>query len=381
MRIAYICMDPGIPAFGTKGASVHIQEVIRELRALGHEVALYAARTGEHLPDDLADLEVHHLPAGAQDPALRERAQGIAAAQAAQMVIDAGADLVYERYSLFSQALADITSALGIPGILEVNAPLIDEQRTHRHLVDEERAHEVLLAQAAAAAATICVSDPVASWVRQATAGMERAAQIHARIHTVPNGVSVRRITPQDEADSVVVTFVGTLKPWHGVADLLEAAAQATVDWSLRIIGDGPEREALADRATALGLTVDFRGAVAPQDMSSHLAGSAIGVAPYPDLGGQDQQYFSPLKVLEYMAAGLPVVASDVGQIPQLLSGVGILVEPSNPTALARQIDALAADPEARADLGLRSRERAIEQHSWMMVVRTILDHAGVADD
>ena len=59
MRIAYICCDPGIPVFGTKGASVHIQEVVRELRFIGHEVALYAVRSGKHIPDDLTDLELH----------------------------------------------------------------------------------------------------------------------------------------------------------------------------------------------------------------------------------------------------------------------------------------------------------------------------------
>ena len=132
---------------------------------------------------------------------------------------------------------------------------------------------------------------------------------------------------------------MGTLKPWHGVADLITSAALARESWSLRIIGDGPEMDSLRAQAERLGVEVDFRGAVAPQDIPAHLAGSAIGVAPYPDLGGGEQQYFSPMKVLEYLAAGLAVVASDVGQVPQLLedgSGRhGVLVAPSDPTALA----------------------------------------------
>ena len=378
MRIAYICCDPGIPVFGTKGASVHIQEVVRELRAAGHEVVLYALRSGEHVPADLADLELHLEAVADVAPAEREQAQVRAAQRIASKVIVNGADLVYERYSLFSTALADITAATGVPGILEVNAPLIDEQRRHRSLVDASGAEQVLRRQVGAARVTVCVSDPVADWVRRRTANMPDAEAVAARIHTVPNGVSVRRIQPQPaDPERVVVTFVGTLKPWHGVADLITAAALARQRWSLRIIGDGPEMETLRAQA-------DFRGAVAPEEIPAHMAGAAIGVAPYPDLGGLEQQYFSPMKVLEYLAAGLAVVASDVGQIPQLLEEGsqrhGVLVAPSDPTALAAALDDLAASPQRRARMGRDGRLLAEERHSWNRVVTRILGLAGVAE-
>ena len=384
MRIAYICCDPGIPVFGTKGASVHIQEVVRELRAAGHEVVLYALRSGEHVPNDLANLELHLEAVADVEPAEREQAQAHAAERIVSRVIADGADLVYERYSLFSTALADITTATGVPGILEVNAPLIDEQRRHRSLVDASGAAQVLHRQVAAARATVCVSDPVADWVRRRTADLPDANDVVGRIHTVPNGVSVRRIQPQPEdPDRVVVTFVGTLKPWHGVADLITAAALARQSWSLRIIGDGPEMDSLRAQAGRLGVEADFRGAVAPQDIPIHLAGSAIGVAPYPDLGGGEQQYFSPMKVLEYLAAGLAVVASDVGQIPQLLedgSGRhGVLVAPSDPTALAAALDDLATCPGRRVRMGRSGRLLAEQRHSWRRTVARILELAGLA--
>lgn len=384
MRIAYICCDPGIPVFGTKGASVHIQEVVRELRSAGHEVVLYALRSGEHVPADLADLELHLEAVADAAPAEREQAQVRAAQRIASQVIADGADLVYERYSLFSTALTDITAATGVPGVLEVNAPLIDEQRRHRSLVDVSGAKQVLRRQVGAARVTVCVSDPVADWVRRRIADVPDAEAVAGRIHTVPNGVSVRRIQPQPaDPDRVVVTFVGTLKPWHGVTDLITAAALARQQWSLRIIGDGPEMETLRAQAERLGVEADFRGAVAPEEIPAHMAGSAIGVAPYPDLGGLEQQYFSPMKVLEYLAAGLAVVASDVGQIPQLLEEGpqlhGVLVAPSDPTALAAALDDLAASPQRRARLGRDGRLLAEERHSWARVVTRILELAGVA--
>lgn len=373
MRIAYVTVDPGIPVFGTKGASVHIQEVVRELIRRGHDVTVHTTRAGRDIPNDLAGLKVIETRIEADDPAARERAQQEVSAQIAARIIADGADLVYERYSLFSTALAEVTDATGAVGVLEVNAPLIEEQRTHRVLVDEEAAGNALARQVAAATATIAVSDPVRDWVRERT-GSES-------VHTVPNGVSITRIVPRpEEIGDPVVTFVGTLKPWHGVADLLAAAALAKRPWKLRIIGDGPERAALEEQAAGLGIEVDFRGAVAPADMPGQLAGSAIGVAPYPDLGGEQQQYFSPLKVYEYLAAGLPVVASAVGQLPQILGELGTLVPPSDPAALAAAIDDLAADPVLRGELGWRGRVQAEEKHSWAGAVDHILDLAGRAD-
>ncbi len=373
MRIAYVTVDPGIPVFGTKGASVHIQEVVRELIRRGHDVTVHTTRAGDDIPADLAGLEVVETRIEANDPEARERAQQEVSAWIAARIITDGADLVYERYSLFSTVLSKVVDATGVAGILEVNAPLIEEQRTHRVLVDEEAAENALSRQVAAATATIAVSDPVRDWVRERT-GSER-------VHTVPNGVSINRIVPQpEEVGDPVVTFVGTLKPWHGVTDLLAAAALAEQPWKLRIIGDGPERAALEEQAAGLGIKVDFRGAVAPAEMPGQLAGSAIGVAPYPDLGGEQQQYFSPLKVYEYLAAGLPVVASEVGQLPQILGELGTLVPPSDPAALAAAIDTLAADPALRGKLGWQGRVQAEEKHSWAGAVDHILDLAGRAD-
>ena len=109
MRVSYICADPGVPVFGSKGASVHVQEVVHALRRAGHEVVVHAARRGSLVPADLTDLEVVEAPVRASDPARREREQAGISRRIAHDVLAGGTDLVYERYSLFSTALADVS--------------------------------------------------------------------------------------------------------------------------------------------------------------------------------------------------------------------------------------------------------------------------------
>lgn len=344
MRIAYVCVDPGIPVHGTKGASVHIQDVLRELDRRGHDVELHALRLGDYPPVDLAHIptQTYPLPSAQSDC---EQAQAQAARSIAAHLEKNPPDLVWERYSLFSTVLAHLAHKCAIPGILEVNAPLIDEQRDHRRLDDEAGAKRTLDVQAHAASAIVCVSDPVRAWVETLT-GTKRA-------HTIPNGVDTTRITPiREHPGTPVVTFVGTLKPWHGVESLIEARRLATAPWTLRIIGDGPQRRLLEERAKQAGVNVDFRRAVAPHDMPTHLEGTAVAVAPYPTPATGNGHYFSPLKVYEYMAAGLPVVASSLGQIPDALADCGVLVPPPTPWLSPERLTPWPPIPPAEPSLG-----------------------------
>ncbi|MEF3122444.1 glycosyltransferase family 4 protein [Kocuria flava] len=390
MRLAYLCADPGVPVFGTKGASVHVQEMLRAWRARGAEVRLYATHLGEDVPADLRDVPVVHVPVPAPPAtgdadrtarvAARERAQARAARLLAERAAADGADAVHERYSLFSTALAEVTARLGVPGVLEVNAPLIDEQRTHRDLVDGAAAGAALAAQVAAAERTACVSAPVARWVRQRTGAPA------GRIVVAPNGVDPRRVGPCADAAAEgpdpappVVVFVGTLKPWHGVEHLVRARAAAAREWRLRIVGDGPQRAALERLGATLGVAVEFTGAVAPAAVPGLLHDCAVAAAPYPAARAAEEQYFSPLKLYEYAAAALPVVASAVGQIPSVVEdGVtGLLVPGSDPAALARAVDTLVADPARRRRMGRAARREAVDRHSWDAVLDRVL--AGTA--
>lgn len=372
MRVAYVSADPGVPVFGRKGASVHVREVVRALRRRGATVELFAARHGGEAPADLADVRVHRLPSPGRGPAAeRERRAQRAAETLPRLLAAAGPfDLLYERYSLWSTAALDWAAGAGVPSLLEVNSPLVEEQARHRALVDrvgaERRAREAF----ASAGAVLTVSEPVAAWVR--------ATRPTAAIAVVPNGVDVERfaVPRRPSAGPVTVGFVGTLKPWHGVEHLVEAVgrlAAAGRPLRLLLVGDGPQRPALEDAVAAAGIASDtsWTGAVEPDRVPALLAGVDIAAAPYP---ASADRYFSPLKVLEYLAAGVPVVASRIGQVPALLEGgrAGVLVPPGDSAALAAALDALAGDTQRRAELAAAGR-RAAAGRSWDAVVAQAL--------
>jgi len=147
----------------------------------------------------------------------------------------------------------------------------------------------------------------------------------------------------------------------------------------LLIVGDGPERERITRALDERGLLEStlFTGAVAPGEVPGFLASMDVAVAPYPPLS---TFYFSPLKVYEYMAAGLPVVASRIGQLRTLIEpeSNGLLVEPGDAKALAEALERLRNDPELRARLGQSARAMVLRTHTWDAVVQRILNVAAL---
>jgi glycosyltransferase involved in cell wall biosynthesis len=122
------------------------------------------------------------------------------------------------------------------------------------------------------------------------------------------------------------------------------------------------------------GLSGDahFTGAVPPHEVPRLLAGMDAAVAPY---SGRGSFYFSPLKVYEYMAAGLPVVASRLGQLDGLIGhGVtGLLCPPDDAGALAGALARLRSAPDLRRRLGEAARAAVLRQHTWAAVAGRIL--------
>lgn len=384
-HIAYVCADPGIPVFGTKGASIHVQEVTRALLKAGHRVTLFATRFDGARPPGLEKLRCIELPALPKGEAeQRARAALDARDTMFQRLSEAGPfDLVYERYSLWSDVGMRWARQAGVPGILEVNAPLIEEQRTHRELVLPDEAEAVATSTFRHASAMIAVSPGVAQY-------LEKRPEAQGRVHVVANGVNpasfaeataLRKARQKaTAARETVIGFLGTLKPWHGLPTLVDAFAllnRQHPDTRLLVVGDGPGRADMAAQLDAHGLLgrTRFSGAVQPAEVPALLAAMDIATAPYPQ---QQDFYFSPLKIYEYLAAGLPVVTTRVGHLDQVVQHEqdGLLVTPDDPADMADALARLVTDPSLRERMGHAGRQRIEAAHSWDAVVRQILDIA-----
>ncbi len=381
MRIAYVCADRGVPVFGTKGSSNHVQEVVRSLLAQRACVEIFAARIGGRPPPGLDGVAVHRLPKGPRDTREQKERSALDANDHLRDTLDSYGpfDLVYERHSLFSYAGMEYARDRSVPGLLEVNAPLIAEQRRYRQLVLEDEASRAVTRAFGAASALLGVSEGVAGYLRDHSA-------VSAPVYVVPNGVDPGRFmlpssdrSPQ-ESRLVRVGFVGTLKPWHAVEDLIESFAglyRQNSNARLLIVGDGPQRHILDAKVLACGVhdAVDFHGAVAPAEVPPLLASMDVAVVPYAPTEGF---YFSPLKLFEYMAAGRAIVAASIGQMETfVVDGVtGLLYPPGDVAALTSALARLAADEPMCRRLGAAARQVAVRDHTWHAVIGRIFELA-----
>jgi glycosyltransferase involved in cell wall biosynthesis len=379
MRIAYVCADPGVPVFGRKGCSVHVQEMIRAFCRSGADVELFAARADGPPPPELDGVRVHRLPAvpaaapGGAAVEVLNRALAVGLSQAGPF------DMVYERYSLWSAAAMEDAHAAGVPGVLEVNAPLIEEQAEHRELRDPRGAAAMAARVFGAASALLAVSAEVGAWLAR-----QPAAQ--GRVHLVPNGADHERFRPDvppalpappAQPGIFTVGFVGSMKRWHGVPVLIEAfaALHARVpETRLLLVGDGPERAAIVAELARRQLTdaAHLTGSAAPRDVPGLLTSMDAAVAPYPDA---KRFYFSPLKVYEYLASGRAVVASRVGQVAAIIQHEvnGLLCPPGDAGALAAALQRLHDDPPLVARLGQAARSSVLAHQSWEARAATII--------
>lgn len=378
MRVAYVCADPGVPVFGTKGCSLHAQEVIREFLRRGDEVDLFAVRLGGEPPEDLRRVAVHAVPVRPAGGAADREAALLEANPLLGEMLDAGGpfDLVYERHSLWAYEAAEYGQRTGTPMVLEVNAPLVEEQSKHRELYNRAGAEVASRRCHRAASVVACVSAGVAESSR--LHGVD-----HSRLLVVPNGVRADRFLTRPRrarADGgFTIGFVGSLRPWHAVEDLIDAYAIVrgrSEGFRLLLVGEGPQREALALRAARLpgpvAAGIEWVGAVPPEVVPAYLARMDAAVAPYASSG---DCYFSPLKLFEYMAAGLPIVAADAGQIDVVLEeGVtGLLYAPGDVEGLANAVLRLQVDAPLATRLGQAAREEALVRHGWDQRVESMV--------
>ena len=187
-----------------------------------------------------------------------------------------------------------------------------------------------------------------------------------ANVHLVPHGVDLGRFASSAAAPGSTLNLlaVGRLVEKKGFDVLLAAAARLRVPWTLRVVGDGPDRARLEARAAALGMAdrVSFSGAITHEHLPGAYREAHVVVVPSVVDQSGDRDGL-PNVVLEAMASARAIVATDVGAIASAVrhGDTGLLVPARDEAALAAALDCLAADAPLRSALGARAR-RVVER-------------------
>jgi glycosyltransferase involved in cell wall biosynthesis len=367
MRVLFLSADPGVPVLGHKGASVHVRELIGALHRTGAEVHVASPRVapeGDRLEAPVALHAIQPvLPKAHSDAAALGATVDRQAEEVFELAQALRVDAVYERFSLYSAAGARAAAALGVRHVVEVNAPLREEAARFRVLPHAEAAVRLEREALRDAERVLAVSAPLA---RRLVAGGVPADVVEV----LPNAVDCERFAPPTrDPERFIVGFAGSLKPWHGIEVLVQALA-AVPEAHLEVVGHGPCLDALDDlppeRLTRLGT-------LRHDDATAAMSRWDAGLAPYLPLEGF---WFSPLKVLEYMAAGCCPVVSDLGDARDVLGDGhrGVLVAPGDAAALAEAVRALARDRARARRLGSAARAWVAEERTWAAVAERVLD-------
>ena len=190
-----------------------------------------------------------------------------------------------------------------------------------------------------------------------------------SRIHCIPNGVSEQFLAIGGEkraANSIVeLLFVGRLAPQKRVDRLLDAMVLVPAPCHLTIVGNGENSQALQAQAKQLNLTnVDFVGAHSGEALLQYFRQADVFVLP-SDIEGM------PLSLLEAMAAGMPIVGSDVLGIRELIKEVGLLVANPTPQTFATELTEIITNAPLRQKLAAQSYAHA-KLYSWPQITRQI---------
>ncbi|MCK6444759.1 MAG: glycosyltransferase [Planctomycetes bacterium] len=347
MRVVHLNQDPGIAPGKKKGAAVHVAAMRKAFAALGADVVALD---------------------GPCDAAGRERML----VRLAEEHTRAPLDLLYERYALDADAGATFARAAGVPLVLEVNAPLLVEAAAHRGRANS--AADVARERAVfdAAELLLCVSQGVAEYVL-------RHGLDSRRVLVRPNGVDRELFRPRADtlelrrvlglADRFVIGFHGRLRPWHGFENVVAAAQRLLergVPAHVLAIGEGEFAAALAP----LGTRATHLAWLPHEDVARYVAcfdALALGYR------AEDACYFSPLKLLEALAAGAVGVVPAAGDLTSLLTAEtdALFYPAGDVAALARELERIANDSDLRETLVRGGRELA-SRHGWDAIARDV---------
>jgi len=377
MRVLYLSGAPNVSLSDRSahgGPRAHVLGTLAGFRALGWQVTPYIAGDGFSLStsDGVTDAVT-----GAAVPvrALADLAKvgyGLLNGMRARHRHGLDHDWVYERFALF-QALGRPWQRRGLPWILETQGLLSYEAVVERRSIALGRlAQRMEIAAYRRCDVLVCVTEALKRLL------VARHGIDAARILVVPNGVDADFFTPEGRRPQrcfpfLTIGYVGKLLAWQGLDRLLRAVVPAGPDIGVTIVGDGPERPGLEALAGKLGLEgrVRFLGRQPRTAIPDLIAGFDLGYSGQRTMA-IGEMYHSPLKLLEYLATGVPVIASRHGDAAAVVQpGLnGFLFDDDDAAALPAAIRQARAQQAALPALSAAARATVVGRHDWPTRVR-----------
>lgn len=379
-RILYTAFDI-VPS--PKGASTHILHNLRGLVNGGHAVHLITPNDG--LLPEQETLDGAQVTRVSQDLSLSflERAIHFGKSVLGHVSLHPDYDVVHYRNIWDGLLLAQSRRHFGYKTLFEVNGLPSIELKYHYPDIEPEllaKIKEQELATLHLSDAIICPSRVTRDFI--ASLGLSRKL-----VTVIPNGVSPSDFSPsplplREENRIPVLLYVGTLADWQGLDILIKALPYIIEKKPVRLVmvgrGRSRQRKMLTKQIRKLGVegSVEIRPAVPHHEIPQLIAQADICVAP---LGLNDRnvtQGACPIKVLEYMAAGRPLLASNIPIVRELArDGIDVLMfSPSDPEDLARQALHLLMDIELSQKLVSSASQRALSKFTWHESQKKLLD-------
>lgn len=367
------------------GQAVHIRSLIEAFQAEGHEVYEEALvrRTGSASRPEPGPTGSGAWSALGRLPRFaRELAEYAYSVPARRRLIKAGgafkAQLLYERYAFGNTSGVSAARGLGIPMVLEVNSPMVLELSKTRGLSFPRLANKTERWTFQEADRVCVVTRVLAEMLREMGVAEER-------LFVTPNGVHLESYSDPDPAAALrslgleavtgpVLGFVGYYRPWHRLDLVVDGlAASELIDAHLVLVGEGPAEEELRRQAQERRVAdrVHFVGPRAHAEIPGLLPAFDVGLVPAIN------PYASPLKLHEYMAAGLPSVAPDQPNLREVLTSgeEALLFEPGDPDSLCAALATLVGDADLRRRMGERARETLVERDlTWRGNARRVIE-------
>jgi glycosyltransferase involved in cell wall biosynthesis len=355
------------------GSAAHTAGIVNALARGGWSVE---ARTTGHITGFAEQVRQARLPHWAPPNVPKELAELVSGILQARLRRPHDVRLIYQRYSLNNLAGALLARRWRLPLVLEANDSEVTWRQEAGSLTYRGLARSCEQAILGAADRVVAVSVNAAKELEQSGAPRER-------LRVIPNGVDVETfrgaspIALPFPSGCFVIGFVGLFYPWHGVRVLADAFVRLHrrhPEMRLVLVGDGEERphvEDLLRRGDAIGSCL-VTGAIPRAEVPLYLAAMDVAVACHADVPGF---IGSPVKIFEYMAAGKAIVATRVGQIPEVLRDrdTALLVAPGQPEALCDAVETLFHDRPLRSRLAESAAIEAERKHTWDARVRSIL--------